>query len=679
MVLPIAAQKIKVACVGDSVTYGAGIADREENSYPKQLQALLGATYEVGNFGYSGATALKNGHKPYYLKPVFKKSKEFAPNIVIIHLGLNDQGLNNWPKHKNEFVKDYLELIAVYKNLETKPKILICKMSPTFSGHHWFEEGMRENFKEIQTKIIEIAAKAKVAVIDLHEPLYRFPEFFPDNLHPTKEGAAIIAKKTYSAITRDFGGLQLPFLYRNKMVIQRNEPIVISGKANAKDQINIIFNKEKGKTVVNENGEWKISLPAMKAGGPYKLLVQSKLSENILLKEVFVGEVWLASGQSNMDFKVKDMSNAKNVLKDSLNDNVFLFSMDGKAFPRNKVFTKEELQNCNAASYFENSGWSNQNDETLKNFSAVAYAYAYKLQKKLNIPIGIICNAVGGSTTQSWISRESMETTHETIDLLNDSHLNPMEQPWVAGRKAKNFEDLKKHKIKARHPFDPTMLFDAGINSIKNYTIKGVIWYQGESNAERVNFHSNLFKLLVKDWRMHWNKIDMPFYYVQLSSLNRPTWGAFRDAQRKLLTIPNTGMAVASDVGHLTDVHPNKKWIVGERLSKIALAKTYDFKLPYSGPLLDYVNTNGNKLTIHFLHGKGLTTVGNEIVKDIFIAGSDKKFVKARSEIKEDVLYVWSPEIKAPRFVKYGYTPFTTGNLTNKYKLPASTFSNLNN
>ncbi|GGK34103.1 hypothetical protein GCM10007962_30670 [Yeosuana aromativorans] len=208
-------------------------------------------------------------------------------------------------------------------------------------------------------------------------------------------------------------------------------------------------------------------------------------------------------------------------------------------------FDKKKLESCNANSYFEVSGWQEPTSEAVSKFSAIAYAFAYCLQKDLNVPVGIICNAVGGSTTQSWISRETMESIHETVDLLNDTHLNPMVQPWVSERKALNFTNKERFGVKARHPFDPTMLFDAGIYPIKNYNINGVIWYQGKSNAERVDFHSKLFKMLVEDWRLHWNKPEIPFYYVQLSSINRPTWGHFRDSQRRLLTeIPNIGMAV---------------------------------------------------------------------------------------------------------------------------------------
>ena len=671
----ISAQEIKVACVGDSVTYGYGIENSEENCYPEQLQQLLGSNYEVANFGYSGATMLKNGHKPYWDKSVFKKSQEFAPNIVIIHLGLNDQGNNNWPEHKDAFENDYLDMIAVYKNLPSKPKVMICRMTPTFSGHHWFEEGMRENFIEIQSKIEQIGEKASIKIIDLHEPLYRFPEFFPDNLHPTKEGAKVIAEKVYGAITGDYGDLKLPILYGENMVLQRNEPIVFRGTANFNETVTVQFNNETKVAKTNFNGHWNIAFKPMKAGGSYTLKFHTS-NKYIDINKVYIGEVWLASGQSNMDFKVRDMESASTVLKDSLNTSVFLFSMDGKALSGQK-FTEDDLKSCHAKDYFENSGWTTSTPKNLENFSAVAYSFAYNIQKKLDIPVGVICNAIGGSPIQSWISRESMEQKHETIDLLNDTHLNPMVDTWAAERIILNMEDAREKKIKARHPYQPTFLFDAGIEPLKNYKIKGVIWYQGESNAKNKELHSKLFKILVNDWRSHFKTPELPFYFVQLSSIERPTWGAFRDSQRKLLEIPNTGMAVSLDVGHQTDVHPKKKWIVGERLSKITLHKNYNFNMAFSGPLLDFVNVKGNKLEVHFNHGEGLKTQNNKSVQDIFIAGSDKMFVPAKTKIIKNTLRVWSSEIKNPRYVKYGYTPFSNGNLINTYGLPASTFSNI--
>ncbi|GGW26592.1 GDSL-type esterase/lipase family protein [Arenibacter certesii] len=670
-------QKLKVACVGNSVTYGTRVAERERNAYPVQLQKLLGDNYEVANFGYPGATALKKGHKPYWDTPIFKESKSFQPNLVVIHLGLNDQGNNNWPAHKEEFVSDYLDLIQEYRNLPSSPEVIICKMSPSFSGHHWFEEGMRENYREIQAKIDTIGVLAGVDVIDLQEPLYRFPEYYADDLHPAKEGATIIANKIVRFISGNYGGLKLPLLYGENMVFQRNVPLVINGTANALDNITVRFNGETIRTNVTKHGQWEVAFPAKEAGGPYKLSITSKKSGEICISKVYIGEVWLASGQSNMGFKVKDEQNATSILKDSLNVNVFLFSLDPKAHASNHTFTKEELQNSNAANYFEPSGWSNKPGAIIANFSAIAYSFAYNLQKELNIPIGIVNNAVGGSTTQSWISREAMETTHQTISLLNDTHLNPLVQPWVSERKAKNLASMKDFGIKARHPFDPTMLFDAGIYPIKDYAIKGVIWYQGESNAEREELHSKLFKMLVSDWRNHWNNPNLAFNFVQLGSINRPNWGVFRDSQRRLLSIPNTGMAVSLDVGHPTDVHPKEKWVLGKRLSNIALANNYGFNIPHSGPLLDYVNVNNSVLEIHFSHADGLRTNDGKAVRDVEIAGADKVFVKAESQINNNVLEVWNKSVEKPRYVRYGYSSYTDGNLINKHGLPTSTFSNL--
>ncbi|GGW36104.1 sialate O-acetylesterase [Arenibacter certesii] len=670
-------QKLKVACVGNSVTYGTRVEERERNAYPEQLQELLGNDYEVANFGYPGATALKQGHKPYWDNPIFEESKSFQPNLVVIHLGLNDQGNNNWPAHKEEFISDYLDLIQEYRNLPSSPEVIICKMSPSFSGHHWFEEGMRENYQEIQAKIDTIGKQAGVPIVDLQDPLYRFPEYYADDLHPAKEGATIIANKIYHFISGNYGGLKLPLLYGENMVFQRNVPLVINGTANALDDITVRFNGETLRTKVSQHGQWKVTYPAKEAGGPYQLSIKSKKSGEISIPKVYIGEVWLASGQSNMDFTLSKELHGSTILKDSTNSNIFLFSMDGKAHPSNHTFSKEELLNCNAKDYFRSSGWSNNPDSIMENFSAIAYSFAYNLQKELKVPIGIVCNAVGGATTQSWISREAMETTHETIGLLNDTHLNPLVQPWVSERKAKNLSNMKDFGIKARHPFDPTMLFDAGIYPIKDFPIKGVLWYQGESNAEREELHSKLFKMLVADWRNHWNNPDLAFNFVQLSSIERPNWGIFRDSQRRLLSIPNTGMAVSSDVGHPTDVHPKEKWILGKRLSNIALAKNYGINVPYSGPMLDFVNVRNNVLEVHFSHTEGLRTSDGKAVLDIEIAGTDKVFVKAEAQIDNNVLRIWSEQIKNPRYVRYGYSSYTNGNLINKHGFPASTFSNL--
>lgn len=667
-------RKIKVACVGNSVTWGYGIKNRVQNCYPSQLQKLLGDRYSVGNFGHSGATVLRKGHKPYWIKPEFKKATEFDSDIVIIHLGLNDVGLNNWPNHSGDFVRDYSDLIMHFWEQPSRPEVKICRMSPIFSGHHWFEEGLRESYAEAQKKIEEVAELNKVELIDLHQPLYRFPECMPDNLHPTAKGAGFIASRIYSAITGDFGGLKLSPLYSENMVIQRDETILFSGIANKYKDVEVCFGGEVKKVIALEDGKWMVEFPAMKAQKNLKLTIKSEY-KSIVINRVHIGEVWLASGQSNMHFKVKSASNVEEILNSKTSDDIYVMKMKGKAYPGNVEFDSLTLTKCNSKDYFEYSPWNQATRENIGDFSAVAYSYAYNLQKKLGVPVGIVCNAIGGSTTQSWISRFEMEKQHITVDLLNDTHKNPYVNKWVNGRKSKNMRE--RVNIEARHPFDPTFLYDAGIYPIKDYSIKGVIWYQGESNAEREELHEILFQQLVNSWRTAWKNDNLPFYYVQLSSINRSNWPEFRDSQRILMKIPHTGMAVSHDLGNPTDVHPKNKWPIGERLSRWALAEQYVLNIEKSGPLFDYVNVEGNKLVVYFKHtDKGLKVKNGEKIKGFEIAGIDGKFYRANVKIRSHRVVLVSDKVDSPRYVRYGWKPYSEANLVNSEGLPASTFTN---
>ena len=215
----LSAQKIKVACIGNSVTYGVAIENREKNCYPAQLQNLLGSRYDVHNFGKSGATLLYKGHRPYVLQDEFKSAKTFAADYVIIHLGLNDTDPRNWPDYGDEFIRDYLSLIDSFRVANPECKIRICKMTPIFNSHPRFKSGTRDWFWQIQSSIEKIAGIAPVELIDLHEPLYSRPDLFPDAIHPNAEGAAIIAKTVYSALTGNYGGLQLSPLFSDNGVI----------------------------------------------------------------------------------------------------------------------------------------------------------------------------------------------------------------------------------------------------------------------------------------------------------------------------------------------------------------------------------------------------------------------------------------------------------------------------
>ena len=289
----------------------------------------------------------------------------------------------------------------------------------------------------------------------------------------------------------------------------------------------------------------------------------------------------------------------------------------------------------------------------------------------LDVPIGLICNAIGGSTTESWIDRQTLETEIPSIykDWLNNDYI----QDWARKRAAKNIGAPQSGAT--RHPYEPSYLFESGVLQLECFPIKGVIWYQGESNAHNVELHENLFQLLIKSWRTHWNQPELPFYIVQLYGINRPSWPHFRDSQRRLAeSIPFTGMAVSSDVGDSLDVHPKNKRPVGERLAKVALHNTYGFSIEYSGPTLRNMEVKGKKVVLGFDHAEGLTTSDGKDVIGFEVAGEDKVYYEASAEIKNDKVILKVNADVIPKYIRYAWKPFTRANLINGDGLPASTF-----
>lgn len=246
LALPIAARKpIKVACVGNSVTYGYKLPDRERQAYPVRLQQMLGMGYDVRNFGHSGATLLSNGHNPYVKLPEFRAALDYQPDLVVIHLGLNDTDPRDWPHYADEFIPNYRALIDSFRVANPQAKIWICLMTPIFHDHPRFDSGTRLWHSLIQQRIRQVAQTAGVGLIDLYSPLHPFPNLFPDALHPNPEGAQILARTVYQNLTGNFGGLSLPETYGNGMVIQRERPIILEGMANAGERVKVDFTERR--------------------------------------------------------------------------------------------------------------------------------------------------------------------------------------------------------------------------------------------------------------------------------------------------------------------------------------------------------------------------------------------------------------------------------------------------
>jgi len=663
---------IKVACVGNSITYGYGIENREQNSYPSVLQRLLGKGYKVGNFGHSGATLLSKGHRPYIQQEEYRKALAFAGDIVVIHLGINDTDPRNWPNHRNDFVKDYLTLISSFKKANPKARIVIARMSPLSHRHHRFESGTRDWHAEIQQAIVLVAQQTNAQLIDFHEPLYHFPQMLPDAVHPNAQGAAILAQVVFGAITGNYGGLQLPEIYSDNMVLQHGQSLPLHGIANAGTKITVTIGNQQLNTTADSNGKWQVTLAPLAGKETYTLQITAG-KEKRVFKNVVAGEVWLCSGQSNMEFEMFQASTGERDIPQAENPNIRLFDMEARWRTDNaNAWELSALDSINVLQYYKPAQWEVCTPKTVRAFSAVAYYFGRTLQKDLDMPIGLICNAVGGSPTEAWVDRGTLE--YEFPRILNNWRENDFIMDWVRQRAGENI--AKTTDKLQRHPYEPAYLFEAGILPLAQYPIKGVIWYQGESNAHNKEAHSKLFPLLVKSWRTEFNNPQMPFYYVQLSSINRPSWGWFRESQRRLMkVVPHSGMAVSYDYGHPTDVHPKNKQPIGERLAQWALGDTYGRKVLPSGPLFRSATFNGKVATVAFDYARGMHPADGKTLRGFELSDGNGIFYPATAEVVGEELKVTSEEVSTPKAVRYGFSPVTDGNLVNEANLPASTFT----
>lgn len=669
-----AQDRIKVACIGNSVTYGYGHSNPAETSYPVSLGKLLGNSYDVRNFGYSGATLLRRGHRPYVKQTEYSKALEFAPDMAVIHLGLNDTDPRNWPNYRDEFVPDYLALIDTLRAVNPDVKIWICRMTPIFSRHRRFKSGTREWFWQIQNAIAIVAQKAGVGLIDLHEPLYGRPDLFADALHPNAEGAQIIANTVYSAITGNYGGLSLPSIYSDGMVVQRDVPFTVCGKADAGATIKARMGGQVFETVASSNGTWNISFGFLAVGKTYTLEVSCGREKKIF-NDIVAGEVWLCSGQSNMEWPLKRTLDGDSFIAEAPSKNIRIFDMKARVHTDNVNWEQHDLQAINRHEYFLPSFWQKVEEENIAGFSAVAYHFGAMLADSLNVPIGLICNAVGGAPIEAFIDRKTMEADNLLVDILENWRESDFVQEWVRGRAALNIQ--KSDNPLQRHPYEPCFLYETGIEPITCYRIKGVIWYQGESNAHNVELYEESFPVFVNSWRRAWNNWDMPFYTVQLSSINRPSWPHFRDAQRRLShKIERCYMAVSSDKGDSLDVHPRNKQPIGERLARLALYNDYGFNgIVPSGPVLRKAENEGHEIVLYFDFADGLRSSDGSSLRTFEVAGDDGIFYPANTIVIDgDMLRLSSSKVEYPLFARYGWQPFTRANLVNGAELPASTF-----
>jgi sialate O-acetylesterase len=465
--------------------------------------------------------------------------------------------------------------------------------------------------------------------------------------------------------------VKLHGLFSDNMVLQRSTAVPVWGWADEGEKVTVEFRGQKASATA-KNGKWMVRLKKLKAGGPDELRVSGK--NTITLQNVLVGEVWIASGQSNMEWPMRASYEAEAEIAKTGNSLLRLYTVP-------KLKADEPREDVSAA-------WVESNPSTTSNFSAVAYYFGRDLAAALKVPVGVVHTSWGGSPAEVWMSQEALAKNPNYQAEILDAY---------AGQIAKHKEAVAKYETEAAAakaeekpftkrrpslPWKPTELYNGMIAPLIPFAMKGAIWYQGESNAGRAHQYRTLFADMIRNWRGDWNEGDFPFLLVQLAPFmaikEQPaesTWAELREAQALATKVlPKVGMAVITDVGEEKDIHPKKKEPVGARLALAARAIGYGEDIVYSGPTYKSVKIRDGKATVSFNHvGNGLEARGGEL-KGFAIAGIDKKFVWAKAEIQGDKVVVSSPDVSEPVAVRYGWADYPVVNLWNKNGLPASPF-----
>lgn len=443
----------------------------------------------------------------------------------------------------------------------------------------------------------------------------------------------------------------LPQILGNDMVLQRNQPVNIWGFGTVGEKVTVNFAGQTKTAVTDSKGNWMVVLMPLKTSAtPQKMTITG--SNKIVLDNILVGEVWLCSGQSNMEYAMRKLAKIPKPKNEKLG-----FPADAVEKAKNKqirifLVNRKALVKPDSV----HKSWAFAEDSALRNFSAVGYFFAKELQEKLGIPIGVISSAVPGSAIEPWISNEAFAN-----------------EPFFKEQKVGN---------------DPSKFYTPMVEPLTKFALRGFLWYQGETNCflNETLAYSYKMKALITSWRKAWGNANMPFYYVQIAPfdyskqksdkvvLTPETEPNFWEAQLQLLRLPNTGVVATSDLNdNGGDLHPTYKWEIGRRLSLWALAKDYGAKIPYSGPIFKTVTYKEGKAVLNFDYLTGTASNDAKSLSGFTIAGKDGKFVTATAKLVGKTLEVSAPEVKQPAEVRYDWSENPSGNFYNN-GLPALPF-----
>ncbi len=440
--------------------------------------------------------------------------------------------------------------------------------------------------------------------------------------------------------------LHLPAIFSDHMVLQQQSSVPVWGWAEAGTTVKIVGSwmpKDTVSTYVDDCGHWAAKLPTSQYGGPYTLQIFSNNinGNKIELKDIMLGEVWLCSGQSNMEWSPNNgIQNQQEEIEAANHPNIRFFSL-------RKQGSKHLQEDCHAQ-------WERCTPEAMRQRSAIAYFFGKQLQQELDVPIGLIVSAWGGTPAEVWTPRDTIMNNKEIADaVINKTY------PWW--------------------PVELGVLYNSMIHPLMPYDIAGAIWYQGESNRDNPSSYSLLMEKLIESWRKGFNK-DFPFYIVQIAPFNYGSANngpaLIREAQEQVThKIPNTGLVVTADIGDPQNIHPARKAEAGIRLANLALGKKYNvLENGYESPSFTQMTVEKGKAILSFSHAETGLMCPDKEIRGIMIAGDDGHFIPAQARIKENRLIVSSPKIKHPVSVRYCFDDVTIGNLFNREKLPVAPF-----
>ncbi|MGQ7945470.1 sialate O-acetylesterase [Flavobacterium sp. WC2509] len=469
--------------------------------------------------------------------------------------------------------------------------------------------------------------------------------------------------------------IKLPALVSNNMVLQQNAKVNLWGWAapNESIKIQLGWQNELVETKADAKGNWKIEVSTPKADEK-KYTITLEASNKITLNNVLLGEVWICSGQSNMFFPVGKQegtwkTGVKNYEEEIKNANYPLLRL----FTVATVASEKPLEDVQG-------NWQECTPETINAFSAVGYFFGRDLFQNIKTPIGLISTSWGGTKAEAWTSTKVLEENKDLVTILEENaqkekqYYTDLEAYYTNLKNGTVTKELKKPKRNEENKY-PYVLYNGMLHPIINYTMKGVIWYQGESNAEKALLYQTLFPAMVQSWRDDWKQGDFPFYYVQIAP-HKGQNAYIREAQLLSLNkIKNSGMVVTTDVGNETNIHPIDKQTVGYRLSLIARAKTYnESKLVYSGPIYNHMKMDKKQIQLFFDYAESGLVQKGDVLKEFEIAGEDKVFYPANAKIKGKTVVVSSDRVKNPVAVRFAWKPVPDPNLFNTENLPASPF-----